>query len=401
MKKAYLVILNIVSISIIIPSTRDGSQVYGKQKNNIEIIQRANRVEISLIKTIGGQEEQNEKYILNLSRDVSVDLNKNLYIVDNGDFAIKKYNNKFEYVSTIGRRGQGPGEFNYRPWYINIDNKGYMYVFLLQSSSYYFILKLESDGREVQRNRMAVFNPGVNKPRILNNNDKIIMPIHRFTEEMVKEAKEKGLDIEKEYPLLGIGIYDIPKISDSINPITPLKYIYIKGKNSDDPITVGINDTHFTIDKDDNIYVAFRYQNRIEKYSNEGSFQSTFKLNKKYEETNKAKTVDIIENGVKTGVRIIMNNFSKCIDVDNKGRIWILTENQPEEEKDYKDMSKLDEIRRKREEIIVLDRDGTELSVIPYTSFNSGQYFRIYNDKLYIINSTSERAVYIYQIVEK
>jgi hypothetical protein len=64
-------------------------------------------------------------------------------------------------------------------------------------------------------------------------------------------------------------------------------------------------------------------------------------------------------------------------------------------------MSKIDEIMRKREEIVVLDRDGTELSVIPYTSFNAGQYYRIYNDKLYIINSTTERAVYIYQVVEK
>lgn len=61
-------------------------------------------------------------------RDIGTDKEENIYIVDSGNYRIQKYDRNGKYLLTIGRQGQGPGEFE-RPTRIRIDDRaGLLYI---------------------------------------------------------------------------------------------------------------------------------------------------------------------------------------------------------------------------------------------------------------------------------
>lgn len=110
------------------------SQWKGKieYENGIKIIRNPKRplygeitfkLEEDLI--IGNEEDEN--YMFYKTWDVKVDKQGNIYILDRGNFRIQKYNNKGRYIQTIGRKGQGPGEFE-SPRNIFIDPENNIYV---------------------------------------------------------------------------------------------------------------------------------------------------------------------------------------------------------------------------------------------------------------------------------
>lgn len=57
-----------------------------------------------------GTKEGDEDYMFSQVSGVAVDNNENIYILDNKEANIKKYDKHGLHVKTIGRRGQGPGE---------------------------------------------------------------------------------------------------------------------------------------------------------------------------------------------------------------------------------------------------------------------------------------------------
>lgn len=57
-----------------------------------------------------GTKEGNEDYMFSQVRGVAVDNNENIYILDNREANIKKYDKHGLHVKTIGKRGQGLGE---------------------------------------------------------------------------------------------------------------------------------------------------------------------------------------------------------------------------------------------------------------------------------------------------
>ena len=66
-----------------------------------------------------GEAEGREEYMFSQLIDVGVDGEENIYILDFLEAHIKVFNKSGEYLSTIGRRGQGPGEIQ-RPMNIYI-----------------------------------------------------------------------------------------------------------------------------------------------------------------------------------------------------------------------------------------------------------------------------------------
>jgi hypothetical protein len=86
------------------------------------------------------------------------------------------------------------------------------------------------------------------------------------------------------------------------------------------------NRFHFVIDKDKNTYIAFDYQNRIEKYSIDGKILWKADRELNYN-TDPPKTKSNIkrEGGMVSMREPQMNRCSNGIAVDNKGRIWIVT----------------------------------------------------------------------------
>ena len=59
--------------------------------------------------SIGNEEENN--YMFYGAYRMAVDVQGNIYVLDSGNFRIKKFDSSGKYLQTIGKKGQGPGEF--------------------------------------------------------------------------------------------------------------------------------------------------------------------------------------------------------------------------------------------------------------------------------------------------
>lgn len=89
---------------------------------------RDGMVKYDLVEEINiGIEEGDENYILNRPQDVKVSDNGTIYILDWGDVNIKVYDKNGKYLRTIGRQGQGPGEFD-TPCDFDIGTDGNIYL---------------------------------------------------------------------------------------------------------------------------------------------------------------------------------------------------------------------------------------------------------------------------------
>lgn len=64
--------------------------------------------------------ENDENYLFYTVLDIDVDVAGNIYVADYKNYRIQKYNKNGQYVETIGRKGEGPGEFT-SPNKITID----------------------------------------------------------------------------------------------------------------------------------------------------------------------------------------------------------------------------------------------------------------------------------------
>jgi len=75
--------------------------------------------------SIGNEEDNN--YLFYRAYEVDVDSHGNIYVMDAGNFRIQKFNRAGEYLQTIGKKGQGPGEFDrLRSFYIDEENNLYV-----------------------------------------------------------------------------------------------------------------------------------------------------------------------------------------------------------------------------------------------------------------------------------
>jgi hypothetical protein len=75
--------------------------------------------------TIG--KENDDNYLFFRAVAVALDGEKNIYVVDMGNYRIQKFDDRGEYLQTIGGKGQGPGEFS-GPMGICFDSQGNLYV---------------------------------------------------------------------------------------------------------------------------------------------------------------------------------------------------------------------------------------------------------------------------------
>lgn len=71
--------------------------------------------------------EKDDNYLFHRVRGLAVDDENNIYVVDMGNYRIQKFDQKGKYLRTIGRKGQGPGEFNL-PTTMFIDSKHNLYI---------------------------------------------------------------------------------------------------------------------------------------------------------------------------------------------------------------------------------------------------------------------------------
>lgn len=79
--------------------------------------------------SIGSVEDKNAMFYR--IGDIAVDSQNNIYVMDRGNYRIQKFDKDGNYLQTIGRKGEGPGEFM-RPFNIFLDELGNIYVLELR-----------------------------------------------------------------------------------------------------------------------------------------------------------------------------------------------------------------------------------------------------------------------------
>jgi sugar lactone lactonase YvrE len=128
-----------------------------------------------------GEAEGREEYMFSQVNDVEADETGRLYVLDSKEANVKVFDRNGDYIKTIGRKGQGPGELQ-MPNDIYVDSKGRLYI------------------SDVWNDRLSVFNIqgiflgssnfeeySVGKIVGVNNQDEIILIMN-------KTSKESGKD---------------------------------------------------------------------------------------------------------------------------------------------------------------------------------------------------------------
>ena len=339
---------------------------------------------LEFVRKIGELEEEDENYLMYDILDICLDKEGNLYVVDNDNTRIQVFDNSGKYLKTIGRKGQGPGEFE-SPAYIDIDRNGVIYVFdkwVIGS-----IHTFTNEGKFQKKIKLDVTLSDVLGMRVMDNNYIILNAQH-----MVPFYSKEGYLMPPNFNEMTphIKVYDT--VGNFIREFCePMRLDTYKD-------TQRASYNYFSIDLSNNILISFVHQNRIEKYSLNGDciFTMTRALN--YD-------VDIPESiegthNFKTAPTYVSNG----IDVDYKNRIWTCTfSRQPENdgtENSENWKARQDEITTANDMYMfeVFTNDGELLGRIPYNG--NVRKIRIFNDRLFVLDF-QRISVYEYKIIEK
>jgi hypothetical protein len=353
------------------------------------------RITLQLVRTLGELETQDENLAFHMPADIAVDAGGNIYILDSGNHRIQKFSPAGKYLSTIGRQGQGPAEF-YFPASLDLDDRGYLYV------------------SDPNNQRIQILTPA-------GKDDKIIKIIEgSFGEAAYVRSGQLVLGTGETFLQIGMEQEkkkELPRL---------LRVLDLEGKvvkEIGDPYDFGEmlvnrmgNQTGFAVDGNGNIYLAFGYQNRIEKFSPAGEllWRADRRLNYN---TDPPKSKGKMEaSGGRVSIR--MPNMNQCaggVAADDQGRVWVVTLNRQlkEEEgvqmqvavtmddsgtrtKSYKARGNTELQKTDAYRLDVFADDGTLLGEIPVDHFVDGIF--IFGDRLFLLDKVRGAKFYEYKI---
>ena len=99
-----------------------------KVVHNLAVGPESDSTDIQVIEELSlGVEEGAEEYMFAQAVDVDADSSGNIYVLDQGDCTIKMYDPEGVFVKRIGRKGQGPAEFE-RPSHLHVGDEGEIVV---------------------------------------------------------------------------------------------------------------------------------------------------------------------------------------------------------------------------------------------------------------------------------
>jgi len=347
------------------------------------------QVSIKLFQTIGDLNTEDENLAFNSPSDIAMDSSGNIYILDSGNQRIQKFTPEGKYLATIGRKGQGPGEFNY-PSSIDIDGQGNLYV--LDP----FVKKIQvisPQGKELKT--ILLLKDIIFKTRLLRTG--------RFAASVFL-----GRGFKTEQPTKTGGLPKTLKLFDSAgqaqNEFSPI-FDY-----GDDLSNSSGNMVLFDVDRNDDVYVSFVSQNRLEKYSSDAHlfWKADRPLNYGTGIIEKGR----IESHGISGPKI--NTVSGGVAADEKDRAWVLTLNRQIKKEEQvmttmvsgaggvakvKTEGNLDLQKTDMLKLEIFGPDGVLLGEIPLEQFVDSM--RIVKDNLFLIDSARGAKIYQFKIIDK
>ena len=327
------------------------------------------KVALEFVQQIGQEESKYENYMFYGPSDIAMDADGNIYVVDAGNYRVQKFDPNGTYLATFGKKGQGPGEFEYNPMRINIDTSGNMYILAGN-----YIQIFDPGGKEIRRTK---FDFTFNEFRLSSSSQLIIsyeIRAIRTFDGKIKFTSEPKTSLVGQYNIDGSLVREFGKFHDFNN-------IYVTGP---------ANTNFIEVDSHDDIYMSFYYQNRIEKYSPEGKllWSSERPLNFELKYNLEESKSEMPDGEIRISFLPRFTIVSSNIGVDYKGRIWVLT---------Y--MKNVREDRKSEEKFEIFDNDGVFLGKIPQPEKRGGEW-QIIDDRLFFVGAES-MFIYEYKIVEK
>ncbi|MEE8378223.1 MAG: NHL repeat-containing protein [Candidatus Aminicenantaceae bacterium] len=358
------------------------------------------QVELEFIKTIGEMDSLDDAVIFFMPTDIAFDSQGNIYILDSGNHRIQKFSPEGKYIATIGRQGQGPGEFQY-PQSLSIDSEGYLYI------------------SDMGNRKIHVLKPGGGEYNTIQMNEQGVGNIRWRSDGQIVMGGGGGL------MMIGAGgmmeDQDLGKLLTVLDSEGNIVQEFGEKLDYKDFLMNGSgNKYHFAVDKIGNVYVAFDVQNRIDKYSPEGEllWKSDRKLNFEVTSPKKKSGSRKVSGGM---VEIKMPQMNRCangIAVDDKGRVWVTGLNRQfkEEEKvqtsitvnmdaggkrsmSMKPEGNTDVVKTDAFRLEIYSPEGMLLGKIQLGHFVDD--ILINGDKIYMLDKMRGSQYYEYKIIEK
>ncbi len=341
-------------------------------------------VSLKLVRTLGGVEVQDDNYAFHNPRGVASNDSGEIFVLDYGNNRIQKFSPEGKYLATIGRRGQGPGEFE-GPLCFDIDPAGSLYVF-------------EGASRRIQ-----ILAPNGKARQTIKNTKASVLGIRYLPSGMIAVTGYPSIAFTEKK------LQPLPKLMRVLDPKGNLKFEFgdLHDFSSNIANTFG-NYPDFDVDLKGNFFVTFRYENRIEKYFPEGKL--VWRANRPLNYDTKPISPGSMKRTAQ-GLAIIqpqLNSVSTGIAVDARGRAWVATLDRQltqQEEGEVvttpgfrKVKAAADSERIDAYKLEIYDPEGMLLGELKLDHRMHG--LRICKDFLFIWESNFDR-VYQYEIAEK
>jgi hypothetical protein len=346
-------------------------------------------IRIELVRTIGDINTLDENLAFNMPSDIVQDDAGNIYILDSGNCRIQKFDPEGKFLDSLGRKGQGPGEFN-SPISLDIDAEGNLIV-------------ADPRSRKIQ-----IFSTERNLRKT------ITLTKHPFREVYALNSGLLAMKGTLEYDIEGKDNEPLPKlirlldsegnIQREFGEMFDYKHRLLNQKG---------NDFHFVTDQNDSIYLSFVHQNRIDKYSPEGKllWKADRVINYSTKPLDKGKIERTATRQSFYSPR--MNKCSEGIAVDDKGRVWVVTLKRQIKDKEVVYMiTRASQTGMTREIkgntdlqetdmyiLEIFDGDGVLLGNIPLNHFADDIYIK--NDSLFLLDQMRGVKYYQYRIMEE
>lgn len=375
--------------------TIDGVRVVHNEKGGLW--GKNPKVALDLVRKIGDIDTDDEHLAFNYPTDVDVDKEGNIYVLDSGNTRIQKFGPDGIYLATIGRKGQGPGEF-ISPSSLDIDEDGNLVVTDTAQSRLHVIIGGGKDVKSLVLKDERIYGVrSLGAGGYVGRASTYAIPMRNQPEKKIGEMRLfRRLDPD------GRVTASFGELADFGEAMT----------NADG------NASEFDVDGHDAVTVSFNAQNRIEKYGPDGKLLWRADRPLNYGTAVKKKgSIDRSGGGISMSAPE-MNVCSKGIAVDGRGRAWVVTlQRQLRKEEQVQTTSMWvggaggvnnvsikttgnTELRTTDAfKLEIFAEDGVLLEEIPLIHFVD--VIRIAGDRLFLIDRERGVTVYQYRIVDK
>ncbi len=351
------------------------------------------RIRLELVRAIGDIDSEDDATSFNIPSDVLEDSRGHVFILDSMNARIQEFGPDGQFVGTTGRKGQGPGEF-VMPDSLSRDAEGRLVVYDMMQRRITLL-----GGPSV---KMIPVEAGVAGARALaaggyvgvSQGGMVMVATGAPGKASGPAAVMKVLDAAAK-PVRGFG--DLADFGDPLS-------------------TTQANSAGFDVAAGDEVVLAFRVQNRVERYDADGKLLWRADRPLGYKTEMKAKAEQKAVDGGMMFRGPDFNSVSGGVAVDGRGRAWVATyARQLRKEEQVRRMmtmsdrggggaisTKTDGDQEMRNtdafRLDVFGPDGTLVAVLPLDHFVDA--IRFSGTHLYLIDKDHRSTVYQYRIIE-